>query len=501
MAQVKVDISINGWDESLEVHSLAMQQAYNRHHVFELVAFAPVGFELSTGTLKAIAGEQAHICISTGNSEDGACHFTGFVNEVAPIWTPRNTALRVKGFSPTIFMDCAPRFRTFTEKTLGQILDTLMRGYSGKQRPRLATNATGQQAPFSVQAQETDYRYLCRLADTYGKLFFYDGQQLHFGELNELSDDAISLDFRRESNNVELSLNLAPLSFQLSGFNLEKSETLQYNANQEFFNSHPLVSAAIEKSNGYPSQRIHLNHLVDSQPALWAVARRIVAHQAHELLTLKGTSHNPALKVGCRVSIEGTDEIMSNGSYFIIEVTHQVDNDNAYHNTFTAVPSGYPFPIRMQQARNPVCGPLMAIVKENNDPQNLGRVRVEFIGDEERNLSPWLRVLAPYTRYGGLFFLPEKEDQVMVFHEDFNAEKSPFVMGCFYHGKANAGKWEDTDNKKKGIALDKIQFLFDDHSGKLTIEAEEVEIKARKAMNLNGGRQLTQKAGRIDLNP
>ncbi len=501
MAQAIVNISINGWDKKLKINSLTLQQAYNRHHVFELVALVPTGYDISVKNIQAILGEQANITISTDEGKEGVCEFTGFVDEVVPIWNARSSALRIKGFSPTIFMDCAPQFRSFTEKNLGQILNKVMASYSGIQRPNLVSNSTGDQVPFSMQAQETDYRYLCRLADNYGKLFFYDGKTLHFGTLNEIDKKPIPLDFKKETNHIELSLNLAPLSFKLNGYNLEKSETIIHNATQEVSNNNTLVSAAIDKSKNYPNQGIHINHLVSGTTELQKNAKRIAARQAHELVTMHGTSNNPALKIGSLISINETDEIMGNGNFIIVEVNHQVENDNAYHNSFTAVPSGYPYPIRMQQTRNPISGPLMAVVKENNDPDHLGRVKVEFIGDQEKSLSPWFRVLVPYTKYGGMFFLPEKRDQVMVFYEDFNAEKSPFVMGCFYHGKSTAKEWEDTENKKKGIAMDKINFLFDDRSGKLTIEAEEIEIKAKKEMSLNGGQQLTQKANRIDLNP
>ena len=155
----------------------------------------------------------------------------------------------------------------------------------------------------------------------------------------------------------------------------------------------------------------------------------------------------------------------------------------------------------MLQSRNPISGPIQAIVKENNDPLNLGRVKVQFIGDEEKGISPWLRVLTPYTKNGGSFFLPEKEDHVVVFHEDFNSEKLPFIMGAFFQGKSKAEKWKDGNNKKKGFSTEKISFLFDDNSGKLTIEAEEIEFVAKKEMSLDGGRQMTHKATRIDLNP
>lgn len=500
MSIVNVHISIQGWDDKLSVHSLALQQAYDRHHSFELEALLPHGYDLSREKLKVILGEQVQIRIESKGMPDKQCYFTGFIDEVLPVWASHGTSLRVKGFSPTLLMDCTPRFRCFSERTLTQISNKLLDGYAGKHRPKLTCNNTGDKVPFSMQMQETDYRYLCRLADEYGKLFFYDGEQLCFGTLDAESGQSITLDYKQEINHLALSLNLAPLGFKLNGYDLERGEYSRYNAGNEIKNSNALVQAVMEKSKCYPAHDIHLNHLTEGQDALQATARQIAAQQAHELVVLQGACNHPGLKVGSKISFKDANDPIGKGSYIILAVHHEVGGDNSYQNTFTAVPSGFPFPMRMQQGRSPICGPLMAIVKDNNDPKKLGRVKVEFIGDSEKTLSPWLRVLTPYTKYGGMFFLPEKGDQVVVFHEDFNAEKSPFVLGCFYHAKATADKWKDADNKKKGIALDKISLLFDDRSGKLTIEAEEIEIKAKRGMSLDGGQRLMQKAGRIDLN-
>ncbi|MCB0583083.1 MAG: hypothetical protein KDD10_27645 [Phaeodactylibacter sp.] len=505
MAQVQATIKIG--TQILEVNTLSLHQAYNRHHTFELVALLPEQKKLTVGSLRKKLGEPAEISIrllkEEGKKYAGPLpesRFVGFVDLVAPVWTRHSRAVRILGYSLTLLMDCAPRFRSFYDQPLQAIVSRVASAY--RANPSLAVgmkNAVGK-APYTVQYQETDYAYLCRLADAYGKVFFYDGEQLHFGEWENNKSIPVPLEFPKRIKQVELSANLAPLQFNLSAYELKPGKVATHSCQDNLCSQNELVATAIARSGCYPSSSVFLTHLAD-EPQLEAIAKRMRARQAHGLVSLQATSNHLGLKVGMKIRVAGNEELYSKGAYVITEISHSVSNDRSYANTFTAVPAGLPFPVRMVQSRSPVCGPLMAVVKETNDPDCLGRVRVQFIGDEEQSVSPWLRVLVPYTKYGGMFFKPEAGDQVVVFHEDFNVEKEPFVMGSFYHGKATARQWQDPDNKLKGIATEKISFVFNDRNGKLSISAEEIEITARKKMNIDGGQHLTEKAGRIDLNP
>lgn len=396
MSQVNATIKIDGWDEELAIQTLNLQQAYNQHHVFEVAAAIPEGYGLTVEKIRKALGEQVHLTISSREKGGAACQFHGFVDQIIPSWSKRGRAIQARGFSPTVFWDSAPQFRTFSEKTTVQIIDAITGKYRGKHCPPMVKNGAGEKVDFSIQAQETDYRYLCRLADTYGKLFFYDGTQLYFGNLAGINSSELHLDFKKDLNGVELSLNLAPLSFSLSGYDLEQSQQVPYSCSNACQNNHSLVAAALEKSGVYPPSKIQITHLVQGKGELEMLSEKMIARQAHELIILKGNSSNPGLKPGSRICIKNTKEMVTEGAYIVIEVNHVLSGDRSYRNSFTAVPAGFPFPVRMQAARHPVCGPLMAIVKENSDPKNpknLGRVRVEFIGDEMKSLSPWMRVL------------------------------------------------------------------------------------------------------------
>lgn len=520
-------VELEGWDAQWVFNGLSLRQVYNDHHVFEISVLVPQPSTgkpaLTQGVLTRMLGKDIVLKIQleqvgkgkSSKAKTGAtCQFKGFVDQVVPVWTSRNCSLRIVGYSKTIFMDCGPRFRTFYQKTAGEIARKIV-GDHGTQLPPLALNGSSAQAGFSVQTQETDYRYLCRLADVCGKVFYFDGEKMHFGDLEEKAGGSVlKLEFGEDLKQASLSLNTAPLGFQLSAWHLEDS-ALKKASPDPCSNTASLVSDTVQQSKVYPAPKIHLFNLVENERELKDKAQRLLAKQAQDLVRLTGVSDVPSLKIGSKISVSGTPELIGQGSFVVIEVNHNVGNDYSYSNTFTAIPAGYPFPVRMLNARSPLCGPLMAVVKDHDDPRKLGRVRVEFIGDEERSLSPWLRVLTPFTGNGGMSFLPEAGDHVVVQAEDFNIEKQPFVNGAFYHGKADAAQWYDPRNKKKGFTTEKVAFKIDDRTGKLSIEADEIEIVARKSlttksdeakhtaeqnMKIKGGRQLSLGADRIDLN-
>ncbi|MEM8523916.1 MAG: contractile injection system protein, VgrG/Pvc8 family [Bacteroidota bacterium] len=513
MTQVKSTISIKAksdWaKDKFAIRSLSLHQPFNGHHVFEVVTAVEKDMKLDSTTLASLLGENVVISIESLKQKDDSKNsekwfeFHGFIDQINATWTKSGRVLRVKGYSKSILMDAAPVFRTFSEKNVGDVARKVVSDYGGK-IPKVIEKELGDRVNFMVQSQETDYRFLCRLADDYNLLFFFDGQEFYFGDLNNIEKNKVTLQLEGQGNcqHADLSLNLAPLEFKMQGYDLLQDKLLEkIDNNINYRGENEVLNTTISRSSIYPSANIHVNYAVENEQPLKRADKKITARQAHELVVLTGTSNEPSLKIGSKVKMKSSDELLSAGEYLVIEVHHHISSDDSYQNNFTAVPLGFPFALRMQQGSNAMCGPLSAIIEDHKDPEELGRVKVKFVGDKEKDsISPWLRVLVPFTTNSGFYFLPEKGEKVIVFFEDFNPEKSPFVLGSFYHKNAKASRWKESNNRKKGIQMEKISFVFDDKTGKLTIEAEEIEVIAKKNMNLDGGNSLKQKATRIDLN-
>jgi uncharacterized protein involved in type VI secretion and phage assembly len=155
-------------------------------------------------------------------------------------------------------------------------------------------------------------------------------------------------------------------------------------------------------------------------------------------------------------------------------------------------------------------GVVTAVVTNNQDPENLGRVKIRFpwLSDDEE--SSWARVAAPAAGdSSGVYFLPDVEDEVLVVFEHGHPG-FPYVIGSLWSSARNPPETNDDGNNAKRtiqtpaghvIRLDdtqdgeKIEIIAADgatqivleKSGKITIEsAGDMEITADGKLTLTG---------------
>jgi uncharacterized protein involved in type VI secretion and phage assembly len=187
-------------------------------------------------------------------------------------------------------------------------------------------------------------------------------------------------------------------------------------------------------------------------------------------------------------------------------------------------------------------GIVIGIVADLNDPEQLGRVRVKLphLNDE---LSDWSRVATPMGgKDRGLFFRPERDDEVLVAYEHGDPRRSYIVGGLwsktdpppsddgkkvdnnwrFFRSRAgHLMKFDDTDGaerieivgkggghklvidvsgKKVEISCSSGDVAVSAPSGKISLDAKEVTITAKSTMAIDGGTSLTLKGTAININ-
>lgn len=80
-------------------------------------------------------------------------------------------------------------------------------------------------------------------------------------------------------------------------------------------------------------------------------------------------------------------------------------------------------------------GVVVGIVTNNQDPDNLHRVKVRFPWLSQDEESYWARVASPMAGNDrGLYFLPEVDDEVLIAFEH-GAIDYPYVLGSVWNGK------------------------------------------------------------------
>lgn len=80
-------------------------------------------------------------------------------------------------------------------------------------------------------------------------------------------------------------------------------------------------------------------------------------------------------------------------------------------------------------------GVAAAIVTDNEDPEGLGRVKVEYPWRESGDESYWARIAVPMAGPDrGTYFLPEVDDEVLVAFDDGDIDH-PYVLGMLWNGR------------------------------------------------------------------
>lgn len=121
-----------------------------------------------------------------------------------------------------------------------------------------------------------------------------------------------------------------------------------------------------------------------------------------------------------------------------------------------------------------VYGVVIAVVTSNQDPDGLGRIKINFPWRGEKDESFWARIASPMAgNERGMVFYPEVDDEVLVAFEHGEINQ-PYVIGALWNGKDKPP--ETNSDGKNNIRMIKsrsgheIIFNDDDSSGKEKIE-------------------------------
>jgi hypothetical protein len=289
---------------------------------------------------------------------------------------------------------------------------------------------------------------------------FFDGSQLLLG--NPPDDSPVELLLGRDMIAFDLSMGVSPVNFQLQAYdyiqnNLHESSASDsgvsaldpvygrraFDQSESLFSQSPLAPAIVPIR-----ERAELDDLVG----------RKRKQQASDLVHLQGSSEHIMVRLGHKIRVSGSsseDRSGGNedyGQYRIISISHRIAGDGDYQNRFDALPAEVEVPPLNPMIRQPLCEAQPALVKENHDPDGLGRVRVQFNWQKGQEISPWIRLVSSHGGgSGGFFVIPEKGDEVIVGFEHNHPDK-PFVHGSVYHGKAKpSSSWGDNSNNIKAI--------------------------------------------------
>ena len=127
-----------------------------------------------------------------------------------------------------------------------------------------------------------------------------------------------------------------------------------------------------------------------------------------------------------------------------------------------------------EETAGKIAGVRVGIVRDNEDPEQLGRVKLEFPWRGAADESYWARIATDMAGDGyGTFYLPEDDDEVLVGFENGDIH-SPIVIGSLWNGnhKPPSGNADGNNDIRAVVTRSghRIEFDDNDSAGKVSIE-------------------------------
>lgn len=461
--QINISIMING-KEVKPFSSLSINQVLFDHHTFELrfdhdVIEAPKSFNISKS--KDFLGKVITISMNTLKAEKSDHVFKGVVTSIGFANNLGSSGdLVFKGHGSTILLETEETNLSFLDSPLSKVVKGVTNGISSNVLDIQVNPAKKSPIPFVVQYRESNYSFLRRLAAEYGEWFFYDGSKLIFGSPTQ--GETITLQYPHDVSDYNLQMKVKHVNFQeISYLSKDNKKTMKASSSMQAQGLDILGKSAFSTSQqvfNAKSNTLTKRKFSDAGELDESVKTGL-SNIASDLVVLKIASDSPYIKIGSVITfsskIPPENEVIDYGKFVVIAVNHFTDGLGNYRNEFEAIPSSIIIPPNPYYQK-PIAEAQLGIVTDNKDPDNLGRVKVQLLWQQDNEFTPWLRVMAPHSgmRNGdkknrGIFFTPEKEDYVMVGFTQNDPDR-PYVMGSMPHGKA-INTQKNTNNQTKAI--------------------------------------------------
>ena len=415
---------------------------------------------------------------------------------------------------------------------------------------------TQKRASPRIQNNESNLDFLQDLAKKNGYVVKMDRDTIYFGPARP--SETIRLEWRKDLLNFSPRLSTAGLVNEVvvRGWDQIRKQRIVVNLKRDGTKSvsiSPTGLKQISKGSGGRSQRV-IDVPVSSFLEAEVIAEDTLRNQQVTSVAGSGTClGNPAIRVGGKLELSGVGRFT--GSYFITRVTHTI-GEGGYLTSFevnaspgTSTPDSQDGFGPSGPARRSDGSVVVGLVLDNQDPDGLGRVKINLPGLSDDQSGHWARVAAPMAGGGrGMFFLPEKDDEVLVAFEQGDITR-PYVLGGMWNGedkppetntdgqnnvrmiKSRSGhsiRFDDTagaekieiidksgensvtiDTQRNSISIKSAQdVVIEAPQGKISLRAKKVEVKstaathveAQTSMDLKAGATMTIKGKRVNIN-
>ncbi len=376
--------------------------------------------------------------ISAKAEKSAVLIFDGEVVEIEPEFGPGTHRLIVRAFDRLHRLARGRQVRSFQNVSDGDLVQRI----ASETGLQAQASATPEVHEYLLQDNQTNLEFLRQRAMSLGYLLFAKGKTLHFEPL-EASGTPTPLEWGVTLSGFHPRMTTIDQvsSVIVRGWDPDSRQEIVGQAN----NGKSAPAIGEKKTGGDLSQgafNITAQHqiadrAVRSQSAADQLAQAGADRITGKFIEADGTcGGNPAIAAGSLVQISAVGNRFS-GTYFVTAATHHYSSQGGYVTEFTISghhPSNLVTMLRPEETDLHARGLMIGVVTDNQDPSNIGRVKVKIPSLSADTTTNWARVAVPGGgTERGVEFLPEVNDEVLIGFE-MGDVRYPYVIGGLWNG-------------------------------------------------------------------
>ena len=419
--------------------------------------------------------------------------------------------LVLTGFDLTHRMAREPRSRSFQRVTDADIATRI----AGEYGLDADVDGTGAAHDYVLQAGETDYAFLRRRAARIGYDVWVSEKTFFFKKTPRSAATPPKLRYGANLSRFTVRFSAAERcdEVQIRGWDQLGKEAVTGRATETDHGTDAPAAAemadAARRAFGWVKRNAGQFPVTDQSEAD-ALASSLLLRASGEEAVLRGeAAGDPLIGAGAKIHIEGIGSRMT-GDWRVTGVEHTYGAGRPYVTRFVC---GGKEPGGLADLTGPGgadrrgwSGLVIGIVTNNDDPEKLGRVRVQFPTLSADDESAWARIATPGGgKERGLQWLPEVDDEVLVGFE-LGDHARPVVLGGLWNRRdtppsADAASGGAVQRRILASRTDSRLTLDDDQpSVSLALGNSPCVVKLEKSEStLTGDQKLVVSAATIEI--
>ena len=425
--------------------------------------------------------------------------FRGDVVSLEVEFGPGSIELLVRGFDRSHALLRSRRVRSFQNQTSSDIVEKILRE-AGLDAD---TDPSGDPHEFVQQDNETDWDFIWRLAERIGFEFVVQDTTAHFRR-PQISGRTTTLEWpsglRSFSARVSAIQQVGEVT--LAAHDPKTKEAIDASAS----NPQQLARIGIDRDTvqaAFDDDRLHIaTEPVASHAEGQAVVQALLDKLANAYVAAEGVCDgNPSIRAGTTINVIGIGQ-KCGGTYRVAAATHVLRGGSMYETRFTTETAHTMLANVGPATAGPIFGAqlVVGVVTNNQDPDQMGRVRVHYPALGQDAEGAWARVLTPSAGNArGILMLPVVGEEVLIGFEHDDTTR-PYVIGSLFNGVDKPG-----DDLLQGY--DGSFALRSDHkvavasAEDMTLQSEaRLTLDAQGDAALTTGNDLSVKGQRLSIN-